>query len=93
MNTQDPYSFIEDIAEDIYEAGFSSNGDFPTERRTRNEIVAEAKQRLISEFERVKKEARADEIQKTMKVKSYSGVVERYLYNRFNELSKEQNNE
>lgn len=45
MNTQDPYSWIDPILNEICVIGTTLEGQ------------AEAKQRLISEFERVKKEA------------------------------------
>lgn len=105
MNTQDQYSFIDEIistcefnAPDmIYDSICRSCG------RKKSDDVHHAKQLLITEIERVKKEARIEEVER-INLKSamsfvgssrrnvlYPGDLTRYKKERIKQLSKEQN--
>ena len=42
---------LDNILEDLWQYGFDSNGDFPTEHRSRYACVEEAKQQLLAIIE------------------------------------------
>jgi hypothetical protein len=41
---------IDNLCDDLFNAGFDSNGDFPTEHRRKGVIIEESKQAILTAF-------------------------------------------